>query len=210
MLGAYAGVVSEPEPEPEPEPRVAGLVLAAGAGRRFGGPKQLAQLDGRPLLEHALAAMAATPGLVRVAVTLGAHADAILAAVDLCGATPVRVPDWEEGQAASLRAGVAALAPVADAIVVTLGDQPRIAPATIARIVAEASRPAPAARATFAGTPGHPVLLKRELFPAIAALRGDSGARDVLEAAGATRIECGETVVLDIDTPAQLASLRGG
>jgi CTP:molybdopterin cytidylyltransferase MocA len=75
-------------PGPRHARRVAGLVLAAGAGRRFGGCKQLAPLDGRPLLEYALAAMAATPGLVCVAVTLGAHADEILATVDLHGAEP--------------------------------------------------------------------------------------------------------------------------
>jgi CTP:molybdopterin cytidylyltransferase MocA len=91
---------------------------------------------------------------------------------------------------------------------VTLGDQPRIAPATIARIAAEAGGAAPAVRATYGGAPGHPVLLQRELFGAVAALRGDAGARELLDAAGATRIECGEEVVHDVDTPAQLAALR--
>lgn len=195
--------------DPVTPPRVAGLVLAAGAGRRFGAAKQLALLEGRPLLEHALAAMASVAGLTRVAVTLGAHADAILARVDLHGAEPVVVPDWEEGQAASLRAGVAALAPHADAIVVTLGDQPRVDGAVIARIAAEAQGPAPAARAVYGGVPGHPVLITRPLYPAVARLRGDAGARDLLRQAGALEIECGAGTVLDVDTPAQLDALRG-
>jgi molybdenum cofactor cytidylyltransferase len=180
---------------------VAGLVLAAGASRRFGAPKQLARLDGRPLLEHALAAMAAVPGLTRVAVTLGAHAERILAAIDLHGAEPVRVPDWDEGQAASLRAGVAALAPHADAIVVTLGDQPRMAPAAIARVAVVPG----IARAAYAGVPGHPVLLPRALFAAIAELRGDAGARELL--AGARLVDCGDVSPLGVDTPAQLDGL---
>jgi CTP:molybdopterin cytidylyltransferase MocA len=184
-------------------------VLAAGAARRFGAPKQLAELDGRPLLEHALAAIAVVPAFDRVIVALGAHADEILATVDLHGAIPLRVADWDEGQAASLRAGVAALAPHADAIVVTLGDQPRLGSETIARFAALADGPAPAARATFGGVPGHPVLLTEPLFDAVAGLRGDAGARGLLEQAGALDVECGADSVLDIDTPAQLDALRG-
>jgi molybdenum cofactor cytidylyltransferase len=193
-----------------PSPRLAGLVLAAGAARRFGAPKQLAPLDGRPLVEHALAAMAGVAGVERVVLTLGAHADEILAGIDLHGAQPLLVPDWEEGQAASLRAGVAALAPGADAIVVTLGDQPRVGGDAIARIAAEALGPAPAARAVYGGVPGHPVLITRPLYAAVAGLRGDAGARDLLRQAGALEVECGPDAVLDVDTPAQLDALRGG
>jgi molybdenum cofactor cytidylyltransferase len=95
--------------------RVGALVLAAGEGRRFGGTKQLAPLRGRPLLEHALAAVAALSPRV---VVLGHEADAIRAAVDLHGARPVVCGDWREGQAASLRCGVAALGDVDAAVVV--------------------------------------------------------------------------------------------
>ncbi|MGH2970340.1 MAG: nucleotidyltransferase family protein, partial [Solirubrobacteraceae bacterium] len=108
--------------------RVGGLVLAAGEGSRFGGTKQLAPLAGRPLLEHALAAVAELRPRV---VVLGHAAQEILAAVDLQGSEPVICDDWREGQAASLRCGVAALGDV-DAVVVVLGDQPRITPAAIA------------------------------------------------------------------------------
>jgi molybdenum cofactor cytidylyltransferase len=187
--------------------RIAGLVLAAGPARRFGSPKQLARLDERPLLVHALAAAAAAPELSRVVVTLGAHAPQILAAVDLHGAEPLVVADWAKGQSASMRAGVAALAAEADAIVVTLGDQPRLGPAAIARVVAAWDGAAPAVRATFAGRPGHPVLLARSLYSAVAQLGGDAGARELLARAGIVAVACDETVVQDIDTPAQLAAL---
>jgi molybdenum cofactor cytidylyltransferase len=187
--------------------RVGGLVLAAGAGRRFGGPKQLAPFDGRPLLEHALRALAQTPGLVRRVVVLGARAQEIAAAVDLHGVEPVVVAGWEEGQAASLRAGVAALGPDLDAVVVTLGDQPLIGPATIARLAAEAAGPAPAARATWGGVPGHPVLLRRPLLDAIPELRGDAGARALLTGDAVRLVPCGPEAVADVDTPQQLAAL---
>lgn len=188
-------------------PRIAGLVLAAGDSRRFGAtPKQLALLDGRPLLEHALAAMAAAPALDRVAVTLGAHAQEIVAAVDLHGAAPLLVEEWAEGQAASLRAGIAALAPHADAVLVVLGDQPRVPPAAIAEVIAAwvANPAAAAVRATFGGNPGHPVLLTRQLFPAVAALRGDGGARSLFAAVAVHDVECGAGTVQDVDTPADL------
>ena len=188
--------------------RIAGLVLAAGAGRRFGGPKQLAELDGRPLLEHVLAAMAAVDAFERVVVTLGAGAHEILDAVDLHGAEPLLVDDWQEGQAASLRAGVAALAPHADAIVVVLGDQPLLTPATISLFAAAWDGSEPALRATAGGAPGHPVLLTRPLYAGVAGLRGDRGARALLDAAQARTIDCDPAVAVDVDTPAQLDALR--
>jgi molybdenum cofactor cytidylyltransferase len=192
--------------------RIAGLVLAAGAGRRFGGPKQLAPLHGRPLLEHALRTIAAVPALERVVVALGAHADEILARVDLQGAEPLVVEDWAEGQAASLRAGVARLAAddALDAIVVTLGDQPGVSTEAIGRVVAAWDGVRPAVRATCGGAPGHPVLLARALFPALLGLRGDAGARGVLAHADVLDVVGDASALLDVDTPAELQRLRGG
>ena len=86
---------------------VAGLILAAGEGTRFGPePKLLAELEGRPVLEHALRAQGAVPELERVAVVLGAHSDQVLERVDLGRAEPLVCPDWGQGQAASLRCGL--------------------------------------------------------------------------------------------------------
>ena len=148
--------------------RVGGLVLAAGAGRRFGSPKQLAPLDGRPLLEHALAAMAEATRVERAVVVLGCGAEEILARLELHGARAVICADWEEGQAASLKAGVAALAGQVDAIVVTLGDQPAIDPRAIDRVASTRDEASVALRASYRGRPGHPVLLERALFEEVA------------------------------------------
>src|SRR5215213_11261049 len=186
---------------------IAGLVLAAGAGTRFGGRKQLADLDGRPLLEHALAAMASAP-VEPVVVVLGSDADEIRARVDLHGAEPIECHEWDEGQAASLRTGVEALERAgAEAVVVTLGDQPRIASRAIAALVAARADGADvdAVRATYDGRPGHPVLLERSLFAAVSDLRGDTGARELLRGARVADVPCdGLGDDSDVDTPDDL------
>jgi len=191
--------------------RIGGLVLAAGAARRFGAPKQLARLDGRPLLEHALRAATSARGVAPVVVTLGANAEEIVAAVDLHGARPVFVEGWEEGLSASLRAGVAALDNEGvDAIVVTLGDQPLVTAGAIERVAAAASGSAPAARAMWGGAPGHPVLLTRPLFAAVARASGDEGARTALAGVEIAEIDCGPAAVTDVDTPEALERVAAG
>jgi CTP:molybdopterin cytidylyltransferase MocA len=188
---------------------IAGLVLAAGAAERFGAPKQLAELAGRPLLEHALRSMAAA-SLDRFVVVLGARAEEIRGRVDLDRWEVVVCRDWAEGQAASLRAGVSALAE-ADAVVVTLGDQPRVSPAAIDRVVAARGGEMLAVRASYGGTPGHPVLLERPLFGAVRVLRGDAGARGLLEDVRVRDVPCdGLGEPSDVDTPEELERLRSG
>ena len=185
---------------------IGGLVLAAGASTRFGAHKQLAELDGVPMLEHSLRAMrCATVG--RVVVVLGSAAEEIVANVDLNGAEPLVCPRWEEGQSASLACGLAELADC-EAVVVTLGDQPRVSPDAIRRVVAGRNG-ASAIRATYNGHPGHPVLLERELYEALRDVSGDRGARNLLLSVPVRDIACedlggGE----DVDTPAQLDALR--
>ena len=187
---------------------IAGLVLAAGAATRFGGAKQLADLDGRPLLEHSLRAMSASP-VERVIVVLGASADEIVGRVDLHGAEPLVCPRWEKGQAASLACGLAELAGC-QAVVVTLGDQPRMSPDAIGRVIAARDGSA-AVRATYGGEPGHPVLLERELFEPLRNVSGDLGARNLLMSVQVSDVPCddlggGE----DVDTPSELDALRAG
>ncbi len=183
---------------------VAGLVLAAGAGTRFGGRKQLAAFDGRPLLEHALAAMASAP-VQPVVVVLGANAEEIQRGVDMHGAEPIFCPDWERGQSESLCTGIEALDRAgADAVVVTLGDQPRIAARAIAAVVAGRGD-GQAVRAVYGGVPGHPVLIERSLFGAVRELSGDVGARELLRHARVTEVACdGLGHPADVDTPADL------
>jgi molybdenum cofactor cytidylyltransferase len=180
---------------------IGGLVLAAGEGRRFGGTKQLAAFRGRPLLEHALEAMS---GVSPRVVVLGHQADEIRAQVDLHGATAVVCDEWASGQAASLRRGLEALGPV-EAVVVTLGDQPGITPEAIAAVI-EAPGDEDAVRATYDGTPGHPVLLRRSLLARAGELRGDSGFRDLLRDATVREVEIsGLADPADIDTREELA-----
>jgi molybdenum cofactor cytidylyltransferase len=181
----------------------AGLILAAGEGVRFGEePKLLADLEGRPVLEHAVRSQCAVDGLERVVVVLGSNAAGIMAEVDFLCAEPVICEDWREGIAASLRCGVEVL-DGAEHVIVTLGDQPLVTPEVIARFL-----DAPAGtRATYDGRPGHPVVLGPGQLSAIAELRGDSGARELLGDAPA--IECGELCCgRDIDTPDDLEAVR--
>jgi CTP:molybdopterin cytidylyltransferase MocA len=182
---------------------IAGLVLAAGAGTRFGrSPKLLAALDGRPLLEHAVRAQCAVASLERVVVVLGAAADTVAAAVDFGRAETVVCEEWAEGQAASLRCGLRALFR-ADSVLVTLGDEPLITPEVIARFVGEPA----GTRATYDGRPGHPVVLGAAQIAAISRVTGDRGARDLL--AGGPTIECGElSSGRDVDTVADLEAIR--
>jgi molybdenum cofactor cytidylyltransferase len=183
--------------------RIGGIVLAAGEGRRFGGTKQLADLRGRPLLEHAVRAMLAVPALAPVVVVLGHDADAIRRRVDLGGAEVVVCPDWREGQAASLRAGIAPLGPV-DAAVVLLGDQPFVTPEVIAGVLDAAGHDA--VRATYGGEPGHPVLLTRPRLDRAGELSGDTGFRTLLAGRRVRRFEAGHLCDgADVDTPEQLA-----
>ena len=89
---------------------IGGIILAAGGSSRFGGRKQLAELGGRPLVEHAVEALRAVPALDRIVVVLGADAEDVRRGADLSGTEIVVADEWGEGIAASLRAGVAALA----------------------------------------------------------------------------------------------------
>lgn len=176
----------------------AGLLLAAGEGKRFGGPKQLARVDGRPLIEHGLRALA---GLDRVVVVLGARAEEIRAGADLGGAQIVLCPDWAEGMGASLRTGLGALGGT-DEVVILLADQPFITAEVVARVRAAEGD---AARAVYGGAPGHPVVVRRALLARASELRGDRGFRGV----AMTEVECGDLAdPRDIDTQADLEEVR--
>jgi CTP:molybdopterin cytidylyltransferase MocA len=181
-----------------------GLVLAAGAGTRFGaGSKLLADLGGRPLLEWAVGAQGAVAALQWVVVVvLGAHAAEVRARVDFGRAEVVVCADWESGQAASLRRGLEELGAAAR-IVVTLGDAPLVSSAVIARLAGEP----PGTRAVYEGRPGHPVVLGADHVAAVMSLHGDRGARGLLR--GARQIEVGHLCSgLDVDTPEDLESIR--
>jgi molybdenum cofactor cytidylyltransferase len=186
---------------------VGGLILAAGEGTRFGPELKLtADLDGRPVLEHAIRAQSAVPALERVVVVVGARAEQVLEQVELGRAEALVCPDWAQGQAASLRCGVEFLLghAGADRVVVTLGDEPLIGSGVVRRF---ADEPA-GTRAVWRGRPGHPVVLGPEHLEAIRMLEGDQGARGLLK--DAREIECADMggAGLDIDTHEDLESVR--
>jgi molybdenum cofactor cytidylyltransferase len=183
---------------------IAGLVLAAGAGTRFGDAesKLLADLDGRPLVERSIAAACDVPALERVVVVLGSRAGDVVAAVDFGRAEPVVCSEWARGQSASLRCGLEALVG-ASKVIVTLGDAPLLSPRVIALFVGEPGR----TRAVYDGRPGHPVVLEAEQIAALKSLSGDTGARDLLR--GGPVIEVGHLCNgRDVDTHEDLEVVR--
>jgi len=160
---------------------VAALVLAAGRSTRMGRPKQLAGLDGRPLLEHVLAALEAAP-VDQVVVALGAHAGAILERVDLHGAEPLVVEGFQAGMGHVLARAAAALGEP-DAVVVCLGDQPLVGAAVVAELVAAWRAGAgPVVTAAYGGRHGNPKLFDRTVLAELGELGGDTGARELLAA----------------------------
>jgi nicotine blue oxidoreductase len=163
--------------------KVTGLVLAAGAGRRFGGPKALAELDGELLVDRAVRTLR-DGGCDEVVVVLGASADVVVARARLEHAYLAFAQEWEQGQGASLNAGLARLAASdAAAVIVALVDQPWVGAEAVRRLRAVAEDGASAAVATYDGQPRNPVLLARSIWPAVAASAvGDVGARVWLRA----------------------------
>ena len=161
---------------------VLGVVLAAGGSTRMGRPKQLAELDGRPLLAHVLATATRAP-MDRVLVALGGAADQVLERVDLGGAEPVVVEGWAAGMGHVLARVLAGEAGDWGAVVVLLGDQPLVGGRAVARVVeAWRSGAGPVVTATYGGRPGHPKLFDRRLLPDLLRLTGDTGARDLVAA----------------------------
>jgi molybdenum cofactor cytidylyltransferase len=161
---------------------VVGLILAAGAATRFGCAKQLLPLGGEPLIRHTLRRALAAE-LHGVIVVVGASATEVAAAVADLPVSVVVNPDFAVGQSTSLRAGVeAASAAGSSAVVVLLADQPEIQSGAIAAVVDGHRRTgALIVQATYGGTPSHPVLFARKLFPELLQVTGDEGARAVIQ-----------------------------
>lgn len=190
-------------------PPVAGLVLAAGGGRRYGMPKALAPYEGSLLVERAyrLVARSCDP----VFVVLGAAADEVMSRADLGVAAVLVNLDWETGMGSSLRTGLAALASLpeefrgpdaVDAVLVHLVDLPGMTAAAIRRVAGYA-RADGLGVATYGGVRGHPVLLGRTHWEGVAeTATGDQGARAYLASHEVTEIECADVAdPADLDYP---------
>ncbi|MEW2126619.1 nucleotidyltransferase family protein [Streptomyces sp. NPDC007259] len=192
---------------------IAGLLLAAGGGRRLGGrPKALLEHRGRPLVEHAVRTLR-EGGCGPVHVVLGAAADEVRARADLASCAASVNPEWTEGMGSSLRTGLGALAGTgADAALVLLVDQPGIDARAVARVCAAYRDRTSLVAASYAGERGHPVLFGADLWADIAAgAVGDQGARAYLREhrAELRLVECSDVAqAYDIDTPADLSHLE--
>lgn len=188
---------------------VAAIVLAAGGSQRYGSPKQLAEIDGVPMVALAVAAATAVAVLDPVVVVLGAHAEAVEEALPGGWQQVVRCADWADGMSASLRCGIRAAGPV-DALMVLLADQPLVDANLVRRVIAEGMPPiaqglVDAARPVSAGVPGHPVLLGWRALARHRELRGDRGLGSLLEPARVHLIEVTDPgASLDVDRPADL------
>jgi CTP:molybdopterin cytidylyltransferase MocA len=182
---------------------VAGLVLAAGGGRRYGMPKALVEYDGSLLVERAVRTAAAVCDPVLV--VLGAQAIQVWRSADLAGAAVLVNTDWESGMASSLRTGLEGLRGWpgrVDAVLVQLVDMPGMTPAALARM-AEHAAPDALAVASYDGVRGHPVLLGREHWAGVAeTATGDEGARRYLATHDVLEVDCtGLADPTDLDVP---------
>ena len=186
---------------------VAGVLLAAGEGSRFGQPKAIVELNGQTLAEHGVGLLRAG-GADPILVVTGA------APVELDGTHTVYNPAWRTGMGSSLRAALQALIDTSTdvgAVVVALADQPLVGAEAVARLIAAYRDGATVAVAGYDGQARNPVLLAREHWAeVIATATGDQGARTFLRTRPdlVTLVECGDTGRPDdIDTPADLARI---
>jgi molybdenum cofactor cytidylyltransferase len=189
---------------------IAAVVLAAGSGSRFGGTKQLAVLDGKPLVRHAVDA-ARQAGIADIVLVVGHEADDVAQAAGPDVAV-VRNLRHTEGQSTSLIAGIDALGDHVDAAIVLLADQPLITAEMVRALVEAASaRPEPILRLRFVDAPG-PALLRREMWKDLRALEGDAGARALIERRpdAVFDVNIPTAAPADVDTPADVERLEQG
>lgn len=189
---------------------LAGLVLAAGAGQRFAGPKQVATLGGEALVARAArrALQACDAGVV---VVTGAHAEVVAAALTGMPVSIVHHAGWAAGMGGSLARGVGALPADAQACLVLLCDQPAITAADLGALVAAwRATPGVAAAAAFSGTLGAPAIFPAALWPRLAALQGDRGARALLASLPQVSAVAMPRAAYDVDTPEDLGRLQPG
>lgn len=174
---------------------IAAVILAAGASTRLGEPKQLVIFGGETLLERAVRTAreaACTPAVV----VLGANAERIRERCDLRNALVVLNQAWQEGMASSIRVGVGALGNP-DGVVLMTCDQPAVTAEHLRALMATGE----VAASAYAGRRGVPAYFPPASFPALTALRGDTGARDLLRSALAISLAGGE---VDVDTAEDL------
>lgn len=198
--------------EDERDGSIVGVVLAAGTSSRFGGAnKLLVDLDGRPLVRHAAVTLLRSR-VNRVLVVLGHEADRVREALDGLDVEVVTNADYETGQATSVRIGVrGARERGAQAVVIALGDMPRVGPDTVDVLLeAYSAGVGDALAAAYEGRRGNPVLFDQRYFDTLCGVSGDVGGRRILlESDDARLVETGDRGILrDVDTKTDLDSVE--
>jgi molybdenum cofactor cytidylyltransferase len=186
---------------------IAAIVLAAGASRRFGSQKLLAPVGGVPLVRRSVERLLES-SLDELVVVLGSDESAVRAAVAGLPVRTVTNREYAAGMSTSLRAGLDAIGPGVDAVVVALADQPGVGATIVDRLVERylAGRPAIVAPLYRGGVRGNPVLFDRSLFSELRGVTGDEGGRSVVarDAGRVTLVEVAEEMPADVDTPEDL------
>lgn len=185
------------------------LVLAAGASVRLGQPKQLVRVGGRPALHSVVSQATAIAGHA-VTVVIGAHAAELTHLLQHSGVSLIVNRNWEEGMASSIRFGIAALPPACDAVLIQLGDQVAVTADDLRRLVsAWRGEDSVIAAAMYRGTVGVPAIFPRWCFSELSQLRGDVGAKSILDRYRdrVARVAM-PNAALDLDTAEDLARLQ--
>ena len=188
---------------------ISGLILGAGASQRLGPPKQLLPFHGTTMLGWVVLQAEHAAGLDELVVVLGRAANEVRERVDFGAARVVENPVFGEGCASSYRAGLAAVNPESDAIMIILGDQPGIAPEIIDRLAAEWRKDAPVALCSYQGRKGHPMIFARSMFDQLESLHGDKAAWKLVDANSELVQEVHFNLPFpdDINTPADVERL---
>ena len=189
-------------------PSLHAIVLAAGGSSRFGSPKQLVRVDGRPLL-HAAVSRAADVAGHAVSVVLGAHAADLAPLLRHSAASIVINRDWSEGLASSIRAGVLSLPGSCGGVMLVLADQAAVTAADLRRLAATWRRqPEYIAAAQYGATLGAPAIFPASRFRDLIELRGDRGAQSLFKRNPdrVVRVPM-DSASIDIDTPEDLLRL---
>jgi molybdenum cofactor cytidylyltransferase len=189
-----------PEARARVTERAAGLVLAAGGSTRLGHPKQLLPFGDGVLLDAALA-VARQSGFAQVVVALGGAEDEVRRAVDLGGVEVADNPDFAAGCSSSIAAAIPKLAETTDVLVLLLGDQPGVRPATV-RALLRGRGDAPIAVCRYDDGIGHPFAFDRSVLPDLAAMHGDKAVWKLLDqrAAEVAEVRVAGTIPIDVDT----------
>jgi molybdenum cofactor cytidylyltransferase len=189
---------------------IAGIVLAAGLSRRMGQSKVLMKVGGRAIIRYVVESVLAG-GVDSVWVVTGPDVEPIEAALSGIEVQIAENPAPEEGQAGSVRTGIAALPPSVDSVLIALGDQPLLAPSIIpALLAARRTSPKLIVAPRYRDGQGNPVVFKREIFPELLRLTGDQGARSIIQKEP-TRVEWVELdlpMPPDVDTPDDYEKIR--